>query len=68
MRLPPRRRSTLPDALIHDRAHEMLEEMLGAMARQGVSREAYLRIAGVTEHELAESAEPEAARRCGARR
>ncbi len=53
---------TLPDALIHARAHEMLEEMLTAMARQGVSREAYLRITGATEHELADRAEPEAAR------
>jgi trigger factor len=54
---------TLPDALVHARAHEMLEEMLTAMARQGVSREAYLRITGATEHELAERAEPEAAAR-----
>jgi len=28
---------TLPEALIHDRAHEMLEEMLGAMAQKDLS-------------------------------
>jgi trigger factor len=51
----------VPDALVHARAHEMVEQSFNALARQGVSREMYLQIAGKSEHELAEEAEPEAA-------
>jgi trigger factor len=50
----------LPDKLVHARAHEMLEQTLGALARQGISKEAYLRIAGKDEETLAHEAEPEA--------
>jgi trigger factor len=52
----------LPDSLVHARAHEMVEETLTMLARQGVNRESYLRIAGKGEHELAQQAEEEAAR------
>lgn len=50
----------VPEKLIHARAHEMLEQTLGALARQGISKEAYLRIAGKDEESLAKDAEPEA--------
>jgi trigger factor len=52
----------LPAKLVHARAHELLEEMLDALARQGVSRESYLRITGKDEEQLAREAEPEAER------
>ncbi len=51
----------IPDKLIHARAHELLERTLAALTRQGISREAYLRIAGKDEETLAHEAEPEAA-------
>ncbi|MGI8427747.1 MAG: trigger factor [Solirubrobacteraceae bacterium] len=51
----------VPDQLVHARAHQMLEQALSAFARQGVSKEAYLGIAGKTEEELAHEAEPDAA-------
>jgi len=51
----------LPDALVHARAHELVEETLTAMERRGISRDAYQRITGATEHELAARAETEAA-------
>jgi trigger factor len=52
----------VPDKLVHARAHELLEETLSALARQGISKEAYLRIAGKDEETLAHEAEPAAAR------
>jgi trigger factor len=51
----------VPEQLVHARAHELLEETLSALARQGISKEAYLRIAGKDEETLAHEAEPEAA-------
>jgi trigger factor len=51
----------VPDQLVHARAHEMVENMLSTLAHQGISKEAYLRITGKDEHELATDAEPEAA-------
>ena len=51
----------VPDKLVHARAHELLEQTMAALARQGVSKEAYLRIAGKDEETLAHEAEPEAA-------
>jgi trigger factor len=51
----------LPDKLIHARAHELIEQTLTALARQGISKDAYLRIAGKDEESLAHEAEPEAA-------
>ncbi len=52
----------LPDNLVHARAHEMLEQTLGALARQGISKDAYLQIAGKDEETLAREAEPDAAK------
>jgi trigger factor len=51
----------LPDQLIHARAHEMLEQTFSALARQGIGKDTYLKIAGKDEEELAHEAEPEAA-------
>jgi trigger factor len=51
----------LPDQLVHARAHELLEQTMSALARQGISKDAYLRIAGKDEETLAHEAEPEAA-------
>ncbi len=50
----------VPEPLIHSRAHEMIEQTLSALARQGISKEAYLQIAGKDEETLAHEAEPEA--------
>jgi trigger factor len=52
----------VPEKLVHARAHELLEETMSALARQGISKEAYLRIAGKDEETLAHEAEPEAER------
>jgi len=52
----------VPHDLVHARAHEILEETLGSLARQGLSREQYLQITGQTEEDLAHEAEPEAER------
>ena len=51
----------LPDKLVHARAHEMLEQTFSALARQGIGKDTYLKIAGKDEEELAHEAEPEAA-------
>jgi trigger factor len=51
----------LPDKLVHSRAHEVIEQTLSALARQGVSKETYLRIAGKDEETIAHDAEPDAA-------
>jgi trigger factor len=50
----------LPDKIVHARAHEMVEQSLTALARQGISREMYLQMAGKDAHELSNDAEPEA--------
>jgi trigger factor len=50
----------VPEKLVHARAHEILEETMGALARQGISREAYLRIVGKDAETLAREAEPDA--------
>jgi trigger factor len=51
----------VPEKLVHSRAHEMLEDTFEGLARQGISKETYLRITGREEEELAHEAEPEAA-------
>ncbi len=51
----------VPDKLVHARAHEMLEQTFSALSRQGISKEAYLRITGKDEETLAHESEPEAA-------
>jgi trigger factor len=51
----------IPDKLVHARAHELWEEMVSALARQGVSKDAYLQIAGKEEEAIVTEAEPDAA-------
>jgi trigger factor len=51
----------VPDKLIHARAHELLEDTWTMLARQGISKESYLRFSGRDEETLAHEAEPEAA-------
>jgi trigger factor len=50
----------IPEQLVHARAHEMLDRTLSALARQGISKEAYLQAAGKDEETVAREAEPEA--------
>jgi trigger factor len=51
----------VPDKLVHARAHEVVEQTMRALERQGISKEAYLQIAGKDEEALAQEAEPDAA-------
>ena len=51
----------VPEKLVHARAHELLEDTFTMLARQGISKDAYLRITGRDEETLAHEAEPEAA-------
>jgi len=51
----------LPDKLVHSRAHEVVEQLVSTLARQGVSKETYLRLTGKDEESLAHDAEPDAA-------
>ncbi|MBV9818864.1 MAG: trigger factor [Solirubrobacterales bacterium] len=50
----------VPDQLVHARAHEMVERMLSAMARQGIDQETYMRVTGKDAEGLTHDAEPEA--------
>ncbi|MHB8656478.1 MAG: trigger factor [Solirubrobacteraceae bacterium] len=51
----------VPEQLIHARAHELLQDTFTTLGRQGISKEAYLRIADKDEESLAHEAEPQAA-------
>jgi trigger factor len=50
----------VPHQLVHARAHEVVEETMSSLARQGISREMYLQISGQDEEQLAHDAEEEA--------
>ncbi len=50
----------VPSKLVHARAHELLDQTLEALARQGISKDAYLQITGKDEESMAHEAEPEA--------
>ena len=52
----------LPDSLVHARAHELYHQMIHSLGHQGISEEAYLRIAGKDHDQLVEEAKPEAER------
>jgi len=52
----------LPDSLVHARAHEVYHQMIHSLGHQGISEEAYLRIAGKDHDQLVEEAKPEAER------
>jgi trigger factor len=55
-------RIELPGELVHERAHELLEDTFRSLAARGISKEMYLRIAGKDEESLAHEAEPQAER------
>jgi trigger factor len=50
----------IPERLVHARAHELVQETIRALARQGVSEEGYRRITGMDEEQLVHEAEPSA--------
>jgi len=50
----------VPAALVDARAQELWERMLHSLSHQGISKEAYLRIAGREEQEILEEAKPDA--------
>ncbi len=50
----------IPHQLVHARAHEMVEETMSSLGRQGISKEMYLQISGQSEEEMAHGAEEEA--------
>jgi trigger factor len=50
----------IPEALVEARARELWDSMLHSLAHQGISREAYLQIAGREEEEIVEQSKPDA--------
>ena len=50
----------VPEALVEARARELWDSMLHSLAHQGISREAYLRIAGREEDDIVEQSKPDA--------
>ncbi len=53
----------MPDVLIEQEIGIMRDEMTSAMARQGISEEAYLQVTGKTEEQLREELAPQAEKR-----
>jgi trigger factor len=53
-------RLDIPDALVEARARELWDRMMHSLSHQGISKDAYLQIAGKSEEELLEEAKPEA--------
>jgi trigger factor len=51
---------TVPDTLVDARARELWERMLHSLGHQGISKDAYLQIAGKAEEEILEEAKPDA--------
>jgi trigger factor len=50
----------IPDALVEARAREQWDQMLHSLSHQGISRDAYLRIANTNEQEIVEQSKPDA--------
>jgi len=50
----------IPDALVEARARELWDRMVHSLSHQGISKDAYLQIAGKSEEELLEEAKPDA--------
>ena len=50
----------IPEALVDARARELWDSMLHSLSHQGISREAYLRIAGREEDDIVEQSKPDA--------
>ena len=55
-------RVEVPERLVEARAAELWERLSTTLGRQGISREAYLRISGKTEEEIVAEARPDAER------
>jgi trigger factor len=55
-------RVEVPERLVEARAHELWERLSTTLSRQGISREAYLRISGKTEEQIVDEARPDAER------
>jgi trigger factor len=55
-------RIDVPPALVEARARELWDQLSSALSRQGISKEAYLRISGKSEEQLVEEARPDAER------
>jgi trigger factor len=53
---------TLPESLVEARAREAFERSMHTLSQRGISREAYLQIAGASEEELIAGARPSAER------
>ncbi len=53
-------RIDVPDALVDARAHELWEQLGTTLARQGISKDAYLRISGKTDEQMVQDARPDA--------
>ncbi|MDQ4040246.1 MAG: trigger factor, partial [Actinomycetota bacterium] len=53
-------RVEVPDALVDARAQELWEQLGSTLARQGISKDAYLRISGKTDEQMVEDARPDA--------
>jgi trigger factor len=52
----------VPDSLVHARAHELYHQMMHSLSHQGISEEAYLRVAGKDHDQLVDEAKPDAER------
>jgi trigger factor len=52
----------VPDSLVHARAHELYHQMMHSLSHQGISEEAYLRVAGKDHDQLFDEAKPDAER------
>jgi len=50
----------VPDALVEARAHELFDQMVHSLGHQGISKDAYLQIAGKSEEEIVEEGKEEA--------
>jgi trigger factor len=50
----------VPDQLVEDRARELFERTIHQLGHQGITKDAYLRIAEKTEDEIVEEAKPDA--------
>jgi trigger factor len=50
----------VPDSLVYARAHELYHQMIHSLEHQGITEEAYLRIAGKDHDQLVDEAKPDA--------
>jgi trigger factor len=55
-------RIEVPDSLVEGRARELWDQLTATLERQGIAKEAYLRISGKSEQQIIEEAKPDAER------